>query len=145
MMHGLKVNFLPLLFGALLFSTASAAIAKPVVIVNLANQTQPDREQVKNIFLGKARVFAEGSPAKPVDLPEGSSLRRSFYSAMFGKTDMDMKLYWSTTIFTGAGTPPKTLESEKNVVEYVKENPNAIGYVESATAGDSVKVLFSVE
>jgi ABC-type phosphate transport system substrate-binding protein len=136
-------NARPILLALLLFAgnAVAAQAAKLDVIVNSANVNNVDLEKIRNIFLGRVRSFKEGEPARPVDLPEGNPVRSEFYAALLGKSDMDMKLYWSTTIFTGAGIPPKTLEDEASVIQNVKNNPNAIGYVPAGSAGKGVRVL----
>jgi ABC-type phosphate transport system substrate-binding protein len=129
---------------ALLFFAGTAAVAQAAkfdVIVNSANTNTVDLEKIRNIFLGRVRSFKEGEPARPLDLPEGSPVRSKFYAALLGKSDMDMKLYWSTSIFTGAGIPPKTLENEASVIQNVKNNPSAIGYVPAGSADKGVRVL----
>jgi ABC-type phosphate transport system substrate-binding protein len=139
------LNVFSVIGGLILFAAAGEARAQVVVIINPANTAKIDLQYVKNIFLGKVRVFPEGLVAKPVDIIEGSDLRNVFYSSVFGKSEMDMKLFWSTAIFTGAGTPPKALESERDVLKYVSENPAGIGYVSSGKADKSVKILLSLE
>ncbi len=75
----------------------------------------------------------------------GSGTRNEFYQELLGKSDMDMKMYWSTTIFTGAGVPPKAMGNDKEVVKFVEENPGSIGYVDSASTGTGVKVVLTVK
>jgi ABC-type phosphate transport system substrate-binding protein len=131
---------------AIYFSSfAGAAEAKVSIITNAANAAAPERDRITEIFLGKARRWPDGAATKPVDLPEGSAVRNEFYAALLGKSDMEMKKYWATTIFTGAGIPPKSLVSEGEVVQFVKDNPGAIGYVNGVPNAPGVKVLLTLE
>lgn len=139
----IKRSFFSLLLAGIFLASAQAQ-ARIDVIVNAENSVSLDQERVKNIFLGKIRQFAEGLTAKPVDLPEGDAVRNLFYKKFFEKSDMDMKLYWSTTIFTGAGTPPRALNSEKEILQYVRENKGGIGYVSGTVRDPGVRVIFSV-
>lgn len=122
-----------------------AAFAGTSVIVNAANKTAPDREKIKAVFLGTARRWADGSPAQPLDLPANDAIRNGFYEKLMDKSGMEMKIYWSTTIFTGAGVPPKPLSNAGEVLKFVEENPGAVGYVDSASAGPKVKVVLTLE
>ena len=71
-------------------------------------------------------------------------MRSSFYSAVVKKTEAQAKSYWSKLVFTGKGTPPTAVAGEAEVMELVSSNPKAIGFVDSASVTDSVKVVLTV-
>ena len=53
-----------------------------------------------------------------------------------------MKSYWQKMIFSGRATPPAELSTDTQVLELIRTNPDAVGYVsESATIPAGVKVL----
>jgi ABC-type phosphate transport system substrate-binding protein len=121
------------------------AFAGVSVIVNPSNHTALGKAEIKALFLGTTRHWSDGSAVKPVDLPLGNSIRNEFYQDLLGKSDMDMKMYWSTTIFTGAGVPPKSMSNGKEVVKFVEENPGAIGYIDSSESASGVKSVLTVQ
>jgi ABC-type phosphate transport system substrate-binding protein len=137
--------FFGILLGLATLGAPVTAFAEVSVIVNSAQKAPADLEQVRLIFLGKARRWPDGSALKPLDLPVGSTTRNEFYQELLEKSDLEMKMYWSTTIFTGAGTPPKLLGSDNETLKFVEENPNAIGYVNSASVRSGVKVLLTIK
>ena len=47
---------------------------------------------------------------------------------------------WKSAIFTGTGTPPRILKSEEQIVDIVKNTKGAIGYIDSSTTCEGVKV-----
>lgn len=141
----MKLRILALVLGGFCFFGAFSAQASGLaVIVNAANTATADKAKIKAYFLGTARRWPDGSSVKTVDLPEAHPVRNRFYEGLLGKNEFDMKMYWSTTIFTGAGIPPKSLAEEKEVVKFVKENPGAIGYVGTDVKDDGVRVLLSL-
>ena len=103
--------------------------------------TNLSAKQVKAIFLGKTLKLPNGQKAMVVDLPVGNPLRDEFYTKVIHKNSSQIKSYWAKRIFTGRGTPPKTLSSPHAVVDWVSGGPGRIGYVDSSALNDKVIVL----
>lgn len=91
--------------------------------------------------MGKTKSFPDGSQAVPVDQNEGSATRATFNEKVLNKSDSQLKSYWSRLIFTGKGTPPKESGTDAEVKALVANNPNIIGYIDSAAVDASVKVV----
>jgi ABC-type phosphate transport system substrate-binding protein len=128
---------------ALLITIASSmSFAETSVIVSASNPNSTmDQATVSKIFLGKAKSFPDGSQALPVDQDEGSKTREAFNSTVLGKSDSQLKSYWSRLIFTGKGTPPKQSGTDAEIKALVANNPNIIGYVDSSAVDGTVKVV----
>lgn len=128
---------------ALLISLASSiSFAETSVIVSASNgNASLDKATVSKIFLGKAKSFPDGTQALPVDQDEGSAVRDAFNSNVLGKSDSQLKSYWSRLIFTGKGTPPKPSGDDAAVKGLVANNPNIIGYIDSSAVDATVKVV----
>jgi ABC-type phosphate transport system substrate-binding protein len=77
---------------------------------------------------------------QPVDQQPAARVRERFSRAIHGKSVAYVTRYWQRLIFSGRGIPPRQLPSDAAVIEFVKNNPNAIGYV-AAAPGDGVKVI----
>lgn len=126
----------------LISMAASITFAETSVIVSASNgNSSLDKATVSKIFLGKSKSFPDGSKALPVDQDEGSAARASFNSTILGKSDSQLKSYWSRLIFTGKGTPPKPSGDDAGVKALVAKNPNMIGYIDSSAVDGSVKVV----
>lgn len=120
------------------------AQAELVVIVSTQNPNSAmTADNAEKIFLGKIKLFPNGSSAIPLDLPKSAD-RDTFYDKLTGKTPTQLKSYWARIIFTGAGVPPKEVDSPQAMVKLVSENPNTVGYVDKSLVDKSVKVLFQV-
>jgi hypothetical protein len=53
-----------------------------------------------------------------------------------------VKSFWQRQIFSGSGVPPQERASDEEVLDFVRANPGAVGYVSSDTPnGAGVKVL----
>jgi ABC-type phosphate transport system substrate-binding protein len=128
---------------ALLITMASSiTFAETSVIVSNSNlNSAMDQATVSRIFLGKAKSFPNGSQALPVDQDEGSKTREAFNTSILGKSDSQLKSYWSRLIFTGKGTPPKQSGTVAEIKTLVADNPNIIGYIDSSAVDATVKVV----
>ena len=114
-----------------------------VVVVAGKGVGDMSKDQVSDIFLGKASSLPGGGTAMPIDQPESSLQRDEFYSTVTGKSAAQAKSLWSKLAFTGKGTPPKEVGSSADVKKTVAGTPGAIGYIEKAAVDDTVKVVFS--
>lgn len=115
--------------------------AEVAVIVHPANQTVLSAEIVQRIYLGRDKSFPDGNQAVPVALPESAPNTEAFNNEVLKKSSSQLKAYWSKLVFTGKGTPPKTVVSDEEMMQLIGANPNLIGYVDAASVNSSVKVV----
>ncbi|MBI2838256.1 MAG: substrate-binding domain-containing protein [Acidobacteria bacterium] len=112
------------------------------VIVNAANPVASlSKDKVSKLFLKKVTKWENGHTVMPVDLIPSSPARGAFSKAVHGKDLHEIEAYWQELIFSGREVPPPVKAYESYVVEYVKTNPDAIGYVSMAIAVSEVKVV----
>lgn len=139
------MNRVGLIVIGLALSLGSRVTAAEVVPVVSANSTLTvlSKNQVVDIFLGKASRFPDGSRAVPIDQAEGSAARDGFYATYAGKSPAQIKAHWSKIIFTGRGQPPLAVANSAEVKKRIVENPSAIGYIEQNLVDGSVKVMLS--
>jgi ABC-type phosphate transport system substrate-binding protein len=136
--------FLPAL--NLLAVTGGKVVEPPavpfLVIVHSSNaETSLTKSEVSHLFLRKVTKWKDGHSVLPIDLVEGSPIRRSFSRAVHGRDVPAIKNYWQQQIFSGRGVPPREMDSEEEVVRLVAQTPGAIGYVSTATALRNVKIV----
>lgn len=96
------------------------------------------------IYLGKSGTFGKDTPAKPVDQKPGSPARIKFYKEVIKLSDRQVKTHWSKLMFSGRGRPPKELDSDIAVKNWVASNPNSLGYVDGSVLDNSVKILLII-
>jgi len=129
------------LLGAMSFAQAGiAVIGHPGTSAGGLTQ-----HQVKDLYLGKVTAFSDGTRAEVIDLPGGSAVRDEFYKKVVGKNKAQVKAYWAKRIFTGKGTPPKSLDGAAAVKKWVAGKPGRLGYIDSGSVDDSVSVLLQVQ
>lgn len=117
-----------------------AVSAEVAVIVHPSNQQAINETYLKNLFTGKQKSFPDGSPAIVLNLPEGDSQQSLFNEKALGKSNAQLKAYWSKVIFTGKGTPPKEVTAAE-MLNLVATNPSTIGVIDVSQADKAVRIL----
>jgi len=123
------------------FTAANAAFAKIIVIANEdVSVSYLSASELKNVYLGK-KSFWDSDVKIVLAVLVNGSIHQSFLKENVGKTPEQFKNYWNKILYTGAGIPPTPLKTEAEMIEYIKKTRGAIGYVDSATPHEGVKVI----
>ena len=99
-----------------------------------------DAPTAQKVFLKQVAKVA-GAAVTPVDQAPSASVREAFSKKVVGRPVGAVQQYWQQKIFSGGDVPPATKNSDKDVVEFVKSTPGAIGYVSAGASTDGAKVL----
>jgi ABC-type phosphate transport system substrate-binding protein len=97
-------------------------------------------DELKGVFLATKSSLSDGSHVEPVLLKSGP-VHEAFLKDYVGKSDSALETYYRSLVFTGKGSMPKAFATDADVVAYVEKTKGAIGYVGTATATASAKVL----
>ncbi|WP_231590815.1 hypothetical protein [Grimontia sp. AD028] len=95
--------------------------------------------------MGRYNAYPNGESANTTDLPEKSKEREYFYRMLVGKSAAQINAYWARLLFTGKSEPPQTVRSSADVIALLKDNKNAIAYINEADLVDGLKVVYRFE
>lgn len=124
---------------ALLSIITIPAFAELVIVINPQNDTKSmTPSQVAQYFLGGSVQFT------PLEQANGSPIRLEFYKKVLEKEPPQVQAIWARIVFTGKGKPPKELKSSEEIKKAIRENVNAIGYIEKTAVDESVKVIAAI-
>ena len=116
---------------------AAAQVQQPnefVVVVNSFNPFIVIRgEYLARLFLKKDSLWMNGQTAYPVDQADAAPIREQFASSVLRKNIGALRSYWRQRVFSGEAIPPPSLDNDAAVLEFVRRNPYAVGYVSAAT------------
>ena len=131
-----------IVFFMLLYITPSLCLAGDVVVI--VNKSVPEtalsKKDVGNIYLGKKTSWSDGNKIKFVVLTGGDA-HSTFLNKYIGKTDSQFNTFWKKQVFTGKGSPPKELDSDQAMVDFVVQTAGAIGYVSTGADVSKVKTI----
>ena len=114
-----------------------------LVVVNEANAVETmSVEQLSKIFLRKLARWQNGSRITVVDQHPATPVRERFSADVHRRPVAAVVAYWQQQIFSGRELPPSERKDDAAVLEHVRQNPEAVGYVSAQTPlGPGVKVL----
>jgi ABC-type phosphate transport system substrate-binding protein len=131
---------------AALATGGATAAEQAIVIVNPSNPTATmNKADVSKLFLKQTGTWSDGAKVVPVDLAKTSATRADFTRAVHGRSMEAILAYWNQKMFSGADVPPPQKTSERDVIEFVRANPGAVGYVSASAPVQQVKVLRIVD
>lgn len=123
---------------------ADVSYADGLVIVSLSNPMERlSPQEIQRIYLKKQMQFKDGTIAEPINREETSEIGKQFYEKVIGKTNLEARACWMRLLFTRGIKPPIIVNSDKEVLEIVKNNKSAIGFVSEGVDLDSVRVVYS--
>jgi phosphate transport system substrate-binding protein len=140
----MKTTGLALCFLILLPSVISSAQAGDVaVIVNNDNPIQTiGFQELAKIFKIEKKFWDNGEKIYLVLRETGSPEKSVILKQIYKTDDPGLKTLWLSKIYREEITSfPKTLNSNEAVIRFVRQVPNAIGFIDAALIDDRVKVL----
>jgi len=136
------------LLSTALLGTSLSSLAEADIAI-IANKASPinniEQKTAKKLWLGKTHKLPGAGKVKVVDQSGGSDIKEEFYGKLAKKSPDQLKAYWAKIIFTGKAVPPKALSSDKKVLDIVSKNKNTLGYIDSKSVTDDVKVLMTIK
>ncbi len=112
------------------------------VIVNNNNKTVSiSKKELAMVFLKKKKKWKNGESIAPVDHQYRAEVRATFSEEIFGKKVSAVRSYWQSAMFSGMVSAPIEKMSDQEIINYIKKNKGAIGYISSTTNVSGVKVV----
>jgi len=143
----MKIRTRSMFFGALFvvslltIVTTAAGAADILIIAHPDVQSESlDRDAVSDIYRQRKTKWDSGETIRVVMLKTGAT-HDAFVEDFVRTTPAKLKKIWKKVVFTGAGTPPKILKTEADLIEFVAETAGAIGYIDAATPHEEVKLI----
>lgn len=100
-----------------------------LLIGNKTGLESVSRKQLKGIFSGLQSIWNTKEQVVVVMPSSKADFADYFASSVLQMTQSELHKYWLGLVFQGRANPPVFLNSSKEILEYVKNNPGAIGMV----------------
>lgn len=86
-------------------------------------------DQVRNVYLGRTTVWPNGTTARPLNRPAGTTAARKFYGGILKMNAGAFSEHWSELQLGGGGIAPPTVSSGKVTVAKVAATTGGFSYV----------------
>lgn len=135
-----------ILFSLIIYCCCQVSLADIVVIGNKESQVKElTKKQVIDIYMGRKSTFPNGDTALPLDQNSDSTIRKMFYQVLVEKTVSEVNSYWARLLFSGRATPPRSIKGGTMVIDMIRNNKSAIGYIKLEDLTEDVRVLSHVD
>lgn len=137
-----------LLFFLLLMTSclSQAARADIVVVVHPESPLrQLSPQEVSDLYLGRVRSLQGSERLLILDQSRDSELRSRFFQQLNGMSLRSVNAYWARLQFSGVSQPPIPMPDSQAVVNTVRRNRLAIGYVEAPSLSGDVRPLLTLK
>jgi ABC-type phosphate transport system substrate-binding protein len=114
-----------------------------VLVIGNKTLEAMDGALLRRIYTGRV-VIVQGKSIQPINLKTGNGSRDVFMKAVIKQSDDDYVAYWIVRRAIGKGTPPPELESDQEVLDYVRSTSGAVGYIDEGHLTSGVKILLSL-
>ncbi len=128
-----------LLVAALLF--ASPVHAGPVLIGNLQNASEVDRESARKLLLGETLFWTSGAAVEVFEVRGDERAVEDGYLELTHKTLAQVHATWNRLVFAGKAEPPVRVGNSAEAKQAVAKRADAIALVDDAVVDGSVRVL----
>lgn len=100
------------------------------VIVNRENNIEEiSKKELSNIFLKKTTKWSNGEKIVAVNLQVNSETRLHFTKEIHEKSIAQIRAYCQQSVFSGKAAPPIEKQSDKEMIQFIKSNKSAVGYI----------------
>ncbi len=119
----------------------SQANAETLIIVSAdATVAKASRDDLHDLYLGKRSTLGGYAVSELVVRADGDA-HDAFVKNHLGVTASQFKTCWKKMVFTGQGSYPVSCATDADVVERIKKDKNAIGYIDAASPHEGVKTV----
>ncbi|GGW81631.1 phosphate ABC transporter substrate-binding protein [Alteromonas halophila] len=120
---------------------SSQSFAEVVVVVNPQNSATLSAKSVQRIFLGKVTEYSTGEEPLVINQAPGTAQRTEFDQNILGRSTAQVTASLAKLVFTGRGVMPTEVESDSEVIDLIKQDQQAIGYIDASSLTNDVKVV----
>jgi len=115
-------------------------VALVVVVAVSSGIKALDVDTLREIYLHRRTLLADGSRAVPINLPVGNPARDGFSMQVLGRPPAALAAYWDRLYYEGR-RPPIVVSSPDAVRRYLQADGRALGYLPETDVDDTVRVL----
>lgn len=115
----------------ILCSYAGSALAdeKKLIILASDNIESISLDTISNLYAFRQKLMPNSQRAQLTSLPLNSADTIGFTQKFFNYYPYQLKRIWDQAIFSGKARRPKQFDNTDDLLDFIKSNNNAIGYL----------------
>jgi len=115
----------------IIYCCASSALAsdKKLVILASDNIESISLDVISNLYSFRQKLMPNNQRAQLTSLPINSEDTIGFTKKFFNYYPYQLKRIWDQAIFSGKARRPKQFDSTEDLLDFIKNHDNAIGYL----------------
>jgi hypothetical protein len=110
-------------------TTSALASDKKLVILASDNIKTISLETISNLYSFRQKLMPNSQRAQLTSLPINSEDTISFTKRFFNYYPYQLKRIWDQAIFSGKARRPKQFDNTEDLLVFIKNHSNAIGYL----------------
>ncbi len=114
------------------------------IIGNKTGFTSKSAKEIKQIFRGKYANWSTREQVIIVLPASKASSAEIVASTVYGNTVSGVQKYWLALVFQGRANPPVFLDSDEEIINYVKKTSGAIGVVSAGAPNVPRNLIISI-
>lgn len=121
-----SLNIILVIITFLTFKSFANSESSIVIVANTKNEMlHVTRRDIRNLFMGGALKH----DLHAVILPPKNQTRVLFNTKVVGLTESRIQSYWAQMKFSGRKVQPKEVDTEINMIEYLKQHEGSVAYL----------------
>jgi hypothetical protein len=120
---------------------ARAADTIYVVVSSQSPIRALEQKDVLALYTGRTRTLPGGELATPLDQQRDGAARADFYQALTGMDIARINSYWARLHFTGQVQPPQSVGDDLAVIQRLRKDASAVGYLTHEPQTSAVRVV----
>lgn len=128
----------------LTFTSAVACADIAVIVAPNSTLQQLNIREVSDMYLGRIKTAA-GERLLILEHPRESLLRERFYKRVNGMDLSRVDAYWARLQFSGEDLPPLAVDDNRGMLDMIRRNRHAVGYVDASAANGSVRTVLTIK
>jgi len=141
----IKTTFIVALVIVLTTNISYSAHPQIAIVANTSFNTEKiSQNKIQKLWLGKTKKLPNIGRVYIIDQKPNNSITKLFYKRIIKKKPNQIKAYWAKFQYIGKGFPPRTVESDSDVIQWLLDNKNGIGYIDRNSVTDDLKVLMII-
>ncbi|MCF2950302.1 hypothetical protein L0668_19495 [Paraglaciecola aquimarina] len=130
------------IFAGIRSEAAQSQFQKVKVIVNTSVPASTvSEQQIRRIFSMRQTVWANNQSITVFVLDKKHQVHQAFSTNTLGMFPYQLERVWNKLVYSGLGEEPIKVNSEQEMLDRISRNPGSIGYINSNTEYENVKVL----